>query len=95
MKEVAPELLEQLKAGMAVPTIADLLVQKIVRLALDKKKSNQWAVELVMDRIEGKAVKGQPMREDGRLIEERLGCTAEHHVFQVEGLCSACRKEEM
>lgn len=72
MKEVAPEMLEQLRPNDTLPTIADLLVGKIVKLALDPKKSNQWAVEIIYDRVEGRAIQGEPPREDGRVHEERL-----------------------
>ena len=79
LKEVAPDIIPELKNGTPVPVVAELLVNKVVRLALDPKKSNQWAVELIFDRVEGKAVQGRPIREDGRVLEDRLDeVTATH-----------------
>lgn len=72
MREIAPEMLAELRPDDTVPTIAQLLVGKIVRLALDPKKSNQWAVEIIWDRVEGRAIQGEPPRDDGRAHEEKL-----------------------
>ncbi len=80
LEEIDPELLKELQAGKAVPTVADMLAKKVIRLALDPQKSNQWAVELIFDRLEGKAPKGTPMREDGRVIEERLDAITTEHL---------------
>lgn len=79
VKEVAPELMNQLTAGKSLPTIAELLVKKVVGMALDPKRQCQWAVELIFDRMEGKAVQGAAVREDARITEEKLDdLTAEH-----------------
>lgn len=83
VKEVAPELLEELAVGKIAPSVADLLVRKVVRLALDKEKSNQWAVELIFDRVEGKSVAGQPIREDGRIVEDRLDDLTREHLNSI------------
>jgi hypothetical protein len=79
LNEIDPGLIASIRAGTPVPTLAELLVDKVIKLALDPKRANQWAVELIFDRVEGKSVKGQAIREDGRQIEERLDeITTEH-----------------
>ena len=79
LKECAPELLKALGPGKNVPTVAELLAQKVIALALDPKKSNQWAVELIFDRVEGKAVKGAEVMEAYRDVEDKLDeLTTEH-----------------
>lgn len=79
LKECDPDLLAQLTAGAQAPTVGDLLVKKVLKLALDPDKSNQWAVELVYERMEGKPAPGLAIKADGRKIEERLDdITTEH-----------------
>lgn len=80
LKVVNPKLLEQLRAGVQMPRVADLLVDKIIKLALDPAKANQWAVELVWDRSEGRAVAGQAPENDGRKIEDRLNVISKEHL---------------
>ncbi|MCC7147127.1 MAG: hypothetical protein IT443_11835 [Phycisphaeraceae bacterium] len=67
-----PDLLKQIQAGQEIPTIAELLVAKVVQLALDPAKQNQWAVEMIFDRVEGKPVAGIAPDDQGRPIEDRL-----------------------
>lgn len=79
LREVDPDLLTRLRAGMETPTVAELVAKKIIRLAMDPKKSNQWAVELILDRMEGRSPKAPPLREDAGVTEEKLDAlTAEH-----------------
>lgn len=79
LKEIDPDLVTQMEAGVPAPTLAELVAKKVVRLALDPQKQSQWAVELVFDRTEGKAVQGAAMKDDGRDTEKRLSdLTTEH-----------------
>lgn len=80
VEEVAPELLDKLKPGDDMPAVAELLVDKIVKLAIERDKANQWAVELVWNYIEGRPVPGTAKREDSRLIDERLDQTTAAHL---------------
>jgi hypothetical protein len=80
LAEVDPELLKELTAGKTAPTIAELVVKKVIRLALDPKTQCQWAIELIFERVEGKAVQGSPLREDGRMIEDRLDDITREHL---------------
>lgn len=72
LQELEPELFKKLSAGMRCPTGIDLLAKKLVRLALDPKKSNQWAINMIYERLEGKAAQGEPVSDEGRQISERL-----------------------
>lgn len=83
IKEIDPELLKELQSGKPAPLVAELLAKKVIKLALDPKKSNQWAVELIFDRLEGRAAQGAPMREDGRNIERRLDDLSTEHLNSV------------
>lgn len=78
IEQCAPELLSSLKAGARMPLVADLIVSKVVKLALDPKKDCRWAVELIFDRTEGRA----PIAaEDDRMdvVEDKLdGISNEH-----------------
>jgi len=80
LRVVAPEVLDELKPGMKMPQVSELLAEKVVQLALDPSKSNQWAVEMVFDRSEGRVVQGIPLREDGRVTEDRLNEYTTHHL---------------
>ena len=60
--------------------VASLLVDKIVSLALNPEKANQWAVELIWGYVEGKPVQGSPKREDSRVIEERIDDITTQHL---------------
>lgn len=80
LEKVAPELLQELKPGMKMPQVSELLAQKVLDLALDPCKANQWAVEMVFDRSEGRSVQGIPLREDGRVTEDKLNEYTTHHL---------------
>lgn len=80
LQEVAPELIDELQAGMPVPLVADLIVDKLIKLAIDPKRPNQWALELIWERMEGKAAQGQPPDDQGRLLEERLDDITTQHL---------------
>lgn len=80
LKEVDPALLAEMQADAEMPTLAALVAKKVIRLALDPQKSHQWAVELIMDRTEGRAVQGAPPKEDGRIIQEKLDNLTREHI---------------
>ena len=69
--------LEELEPNAPAPKIADLIVHEVVKLAL---KGKEWAIQLVYDRVEGKAPQGQPVKEDGRILEDRLDAVAKSHL---------------
>ncbi len=74
-----PKQLDKLKPGQDFPTVAELLIDKILVFALDAQHANQWAVELVWSYIEGRPVQGLPKRDDGRHIEEHLNDITREH----------------
>jgi len=89
-----PELLKRLKPGQTMPTVAELLVDKIVTFALDKTKANQWAVDLVFSYIEGRPVQGLPKRDDGKHVEEQLDdITKQHLNILAASITGNARKE--
>lgn len=65
-------IIDAMIEGAPAPRIADLLVNKVVKLALDPDKANQWAVELIFDRVEGKASPVMVSDQEGRQIDERI-----------------------
>ncbi len=68
----------KMKEKHQVPTVAELVVEKIVRLALDPVKAYQWAIELIWERMEGKPSLGIPVSDDGRVLDHKLdGLTTE------------------
>jgi uncharacterized membrane-anchored protein YjiN (DUF445 family) len=95
VSEVAPELLAELTANKNVPTVADLLIRKVIRLALDKDKGNQWAVELIFDRVEGKSVAGEPVRQDSRVVEDRLDDITREHLNSIAAQFAKRAKDEL
>ena len=85
------EVLTEIGAGTPAPKVAELLAKKIVSLALDSKKTNQWAIEMLLDRTEGKSVQGKPKTDDGRQIEEKLSDISIKHLNQIAGTTEAAR----
>lgn len=80
LKEIDEDLVKELAAGKTVPTIAELLTQKIIKHALDPKEKNQWAIELILDRVEGKPGLGVAARPEDRVIEEQLDAITTEHL---------------
>ena len=79
--EFDPEELRKITSGkLPVPTIAQLIVQKIIRMALTPTRSNQWCVEMVWERTEGKAPSSPALTDDGRGTEERLNDITTSHL---------------
>ncbi len=79
MLDAYPELVEQMAEGEPAPTIGRVIALKVLRYAMDGTRPNQWAVELVFDRVEGKAI--QQQAGDGREhIEERLDDISRKHL---------------
>lgn len=93
LEEFAPDLLEQLKKGDSVPKIADLLARKIIRFGIDPKKPNQWAVELICDRLEGKAAQGEPVKDTGRILEGQLDAITVQHLNALAAEQTRSRRE--
>jgi hypothetical protein len=92
LQEVAPEVLAGLSAGSKLPTLAALIAKKVVQLALDPKRDNQWAVELIWDRVEGKAVQGAPVSDGGRRIHEHLDSITRDHLNALTGAIARSAK---
>jgi len=77
------EIRDAMAAGHATPMLIDLLARKIVQLATNPNEKNQWAVELVFDRVEGKPIQGTPPDDGGRRIEDRLDELTKHNLNQI------------
>lgn len=83
LKQCDPELAKQLTPGMELPTVADLVAKKIIKLALDPEKAYQWAVEILFDRMEGKAAQGVPIKADSRVLENKLNDITTQHLNSI------------
>ena len=82
IETVCPEMAGEF-AGISTPTIAELLAQKIVVMALDHKKPNEWAVTMVLDRAEGKAVQGDKPNAADEIIEDKLTRASTQHINHI------------
>lgn len=71
MAETDESTISSIRDGQDV-RVYDLIAKKICMWAADPKKANQWAVEMVMDRMEGKPGRGAPPKEDGRELDDKL-----------------------
>ena len=82
LEQVAPELLAS-TAKKDFPTLSRLLADKIVIAAIDKKKSNEWAVQMVVERLEGKAVQGEKINDTDDAVEEQLTRAGTEHINHI------------
>lgn len=87
--ECAPELARRIQAGRRAPAVADLLVNKLVRFALDPKKANEWACKLILEYNEGRAPVGLLDTDDGRDLERSLQAIDAEHL---NAIAEAVRK---
>jgi hypothetical protein len=78
--QLYPEMVDAMAEGEPAPTWNDLITRKIVAAAADPKKTNQWAIEMILERVEGRAVQGEPASDGGRAIEERLDDITQRHL---------------
>ena len=90
LREVDPELMKELRAGVEAPRVVDLIVRNVVKLALDPKKPSRWAIELIMDRVEGRPATAEKQADDGRRIEEKLDDIGREHL---DGLAKQFAKD--
>lgn len=82
------EALQRMAEGEPAPKIAELIVMKVLKAASDPARSNQWAVELVFDRVDGKAIAASS--GEGRdEIEDRLDDLSRRHLDDLARLCVA------
>jgi hypothetical protein len=95
LMEVDPEVYQTCLATGDWPGIGELLVRKILRLALSSEKANQWAVELVFDRLEGRAGTAAPPVDTGRVIEDRLDGVTTDHLNSLAKIAGAEADEEL
>ena len=82
LQKVCPEIAGDY-AGLNPPTIAELLGQKIIVMALDHAKPNEWAVNMVLDRAEGKAVQGDKPNAADEIIEDKLTRASTQHINHI------------
>jgi hypothetical protein len=61
---------------------AHILVQKIIGIACGKK-SAQWAIDFIFDRLEGKAAPGVAPDKSGRDIEAKLDKITQGHLNEL------------
>ena len=95
LKQCDPKMLADMSVGKQFPTVAELLVNKVVRLALDPNKSHQWAVELIFDRVEGKPVRGEMVRSEDRGIEDKLDAVTTEHLNRLAAQFAEDAKAEL
>lgn len=79
------EILENMAAGEPAPLVADMIAMKVVKLAIDPKKQNQWAIATILDRTEGKAGQGAPPDTSGRRFKEKMDDVTTHHLNTLAG----------
>jgi AcrR family transcriptional regulator len=79
------ELIDAMAEGNAAPKVREMLVRKIVALAVDptKPRENRWASELVWDRMEGKAAQADRPTDDGSAVEARLAESTRAHLEEL------------
>lgn len=95
LEVVDPDFLKELKKGKSIPTVADLLVKKIVRYALDPSKAYQWAVEMIWNYNEGKPAMGSPVTDDGREFDEQMDDLTREHLNSMAAQFSKSAAEQL
>lgn len=78
--QLYPDMVDAMADGEPAPTWNDLITRKVVAAAADPKKVNQWAIEMIFERVEGRAVQAEPASDGGRAIEERLDDITQRHL---------------
>lgn len=66
-----PEVLDQMAEGDRITNL-DVLVHKLMKLALDPSKANQWAIDMIVSYTEGKPTQAEKPDPHRRRIAERL-----------------------
>ncbi len=80
LKKIAPEFHKALPANSRMPTVAFMLARKLVAMALDPAKGNFNAVNAVLERSEGKASPGSPIKQSEAVIEDKLDDISTQHL---------------
>jgi hypothetical protein len=84
-EDLTQEQIDAVAQGHRIPTKAEVLVAKLVRMAIDPNKSNQAAVEMVFDRVEGRPIQAPPPDTGSREVEERLDDLTKQHLNDLAG----------
>ena len=79
------DIINEMAEGRQAPQIAELIAMKVLKAAVDPNRPNQWAVELVFDRVDGKAIQ-QTAGEGRDEIEERLNDISRQHLNDLAAL---------
>jgi hypothetical protein len=82
------DIINEMAEGKQAPAIAELIAMKVLKAAVDPNRPNQWAVELVFDRVDGKAIQ-QASGESRDVIEERLDDISRQHLNDLAALSTA------
>lgn len=82
------DIINEMAEGKSAPLIAELIAMKVLKAAVDPSRPNQWAVELVFDRVDGKAIQ-QNSGEGRDVIEERLDDISRQHLNDLAALSTA------
>lgn len=82
------DIINEMAEGRQAPQIAELIAMKVLKAAVDPNRPNQWAVELVFDRVDGKAIQ-QTAGEGRDEIEERLNDISRQHLNDLAALSTA------
>ena len=78
--------------GEAGFTAAEVLAHKVMSRAIDPDTNNKWAIEMILDRTEGKPVSAEKKSDEGRHIEERLDNITKGYLNEMaEGSYSAMK----
>lgn len=82
-------LVDQQAQGIAGFTAAEVMAHKVMSLAIAPEKANRWAIEMILDRTEGKPVSAEKKTDEGRHIERRLDEVTAAHLNEItEGVVS-------
>ena len=74
------DMVAEIASGDPGPDFAQLIAKKVVELAAHRAKENRWAVELIFDRLEGKAAQTVINDDSSRQINERLDTYTIQHL---------------
>ncbi len=80
LEESYPEIVNAMASGQPAPQVAQVLAAKIIKLAIKGDEKNQWAIEMIYDRVVGKP-KQSPVDAGGgrQFADEKLDdVTTEH-----------------
>lgn len=86
VEDLPPDLQAAMADGNRQPNYGELLVHKVVKLAVSPGKIHQFAIELIFDRVEGKSVQSVPVNDTAtEATEERLRDITRQHLNDIAG----------